>query len=86
MSDVNKPARKDLYKIVRLHKTQLYESCLIATERKPGKVKELMTQHSRLSNTHFVLYTVLVLHQPKTQKQQYEEKNISNAWKMDLCL
>lgn len=43
VNDANKPARKDLYKIIRLHKTQLYESYLIATERKSAEVKELMT-------------------------------------------
>lgn len=51
VNDANKPARKDLYKIIRLHKTQLYESCLIATERKSAEVKELMTQCFRLSNS-----------------------------------
>lgn len=35
-----------------------------------------MIQHFRLSNAHFVLYSILVLHQPKTQKQEHEEKKI----------
>jgi len=51
MNNANKPAPKDLYKIIRLHKTQLYESYLIATERKSDEAKERITQHSRLSQS-----------------------------------
>lgn len=84
VNNANKPTRKDLYKIIRLHKTQLYESYLIATERKSAEVKELMTQHSRLYNSHFFSCSVLALHQLKAWKQQHKETSSSNVWRMDL--